>query len=50
MRKSIVAAVGSTAALAVAVGGSAAYAAKSKNVTVSVDGQVQKVHVRFNRR
>ncbi len=44
VRKSIVAAVGSTAALAVAVGGSAAYAAKSKNVTVSVDGQVQKVH------
>ena len=44
MRKSIIAAVGATAAVAVAAGGTAGYATKSKNVTVSVDGQVQKVH------
>jgi resuscitation-promoting factor RpfB len=43
VRKSIIVAVGATAVLAVA-GGSAAYAAKSKTVTVSVDGEVQKVH------
>jgi uncharacterized protein YabE (DUF348 family) len=43
VRKSIIAAVGATAVLAI-VGGSAAYAAKSKTVTVSVDGQPQKVH------
>lgn len=43
MRKSIIVAVGATAAFAVA-GGSVAYAAKSKTVSVSVDGQVQKVH------
>ncbi|RZT20143.1 uncharacterized protein YabE (DUF348 family) [Kribbella sp. VKM Ac-2569] len=43
MRKSIIVAVGATAAFAVA-GGSVAYAAKSKTVTVSVDGQVRKVH------
>lgn len=43
MRKSIIAAVGATAVLAMA-GGSAAYAVKSKTVTVSVDGQAQKVH------
>jgi len=44
VRKSIIAAVGATAAVAVAAGGTAGYATKSKNVTVSVDGQVQKVH------
>lgn len=43
MRKSIIAAVGLTAVFAV-VGGSVVYAAKSKTVIVSVDGQVQKVH------
>ncbi|MFC6162830.1 resuscitation-promoting factor [Kribbella jiaozuonensis] len=43
MRKSIIAAVGATAAIAVA-GGSAAYAEKSKTVSLSVDGQVRKVH------
>ncbi|MFC0627799.1 ubiquitin-like domain-containing protein [Kribbella deserti] len=43
MRKSIIAAVAVTAAIAVA-GGSVAYATKSKTVTLSVDGQVQKVH------
>jgi uncharacterized protein YabE (DUF348 family) len=43
VRKSIIAAVGATAAFAVA-GGSVAYAAKSKTVSVSVDGQVRKVH------
>ncbi|WP_410785347.1 ubiquitin-like domain-containing protein [Kribbella sp. C-35] len=43
MRKSIIVAVGATAAFAVA-GGSVAYAAKSKTVSVSVDGQVRKVH------
>lgn len=43
MRKSIIAAVGATAVIAVA-GGSVAYAAKSKHVTVSVDGHQQKVH------
>ncbi|TWD79026.1 uncharacterized protein YabE (DUF348 family) [Kribbella amoyensis] len=43
MRKSIIAAVGVTAAFAV-VGGSVAYASKSKNVSLSIDGQVQKVH------
>jgi uncharacterized protein YabE (DUF348 family) len=43
VRKSIIVAVGATAAFAVA-GGSVAYAAKSKTVSVSVDGQVQKVH------
>ncbi|TCC39756.1 resuscitation-promoting factor [Kribbella sindirgiensis] len=43
MRKSIIVAVGATAAFAVA-GGSVAYAAKSKTVTLSVDGQVRKVH------
>lgn len=43
MRKSIIAAVGATAVLAV-VGGSVAYASKSKTVSLSVDGQVQKVH------
>lgn len=43
MRKSIIVAVGATAAFAVA-GGSAAYAAKSKTVSLSVDGQVRKVH------
>ncbi len=43
MRKSIIAAVGATAAFAV-IGGSVAYAAKSKTVTLSIDGQVQKVH------
>lgn len=43
MRKSIIAAVGATAAIAVA-GGSVAYAEKSKTVSLSVDGQVRKVH------
>ena len=43
MRKSIIVAVSATAAFAVA-GGSAAYAAKSKTVSLSVDGQVRKVH------
>ena len=43
MRKSIIAVVGVTAAIAV-VGGSVAYASKSKTVSVSIDGQVQKVH------
>jgi resuscitation-promoting factor RpfB len=43
VRKSIIAAVGATAVLAIA-GGSAAYAIKSKTVTVSIDGQVQEVH------
>jgi uncharacterized protein YabE (DUF348 family) len=43
VRKSIIVAVGATAAFAVA-GGSVAYAAKSKTVSLSVDGQVQKVH------
>ncbi|GAB2673754.1 transglycosylase family protein [Kribbella swartbergensis] len=43
MRKSIIAVVGATAAFAVA-GGSMAYASKSKTVSLSVDGQVQKVH------
>jgi resuscitation-promoting factor RpfB len=43
VRKSIIAAVGATAVFAVA-GGAVAYADKSKTVTVSVDGQVQKVH------
>jgi len=43
VRKSIIAAVGATAAIAVA-GGSVAYATKSKTVSVSVDGQVRKVH------
>ncbi|WP_329002901.1 ubiquitin-like domain-containing protein [Kribbella sp. NBC_00709] len=43
MRKSIIAAVGATAAIAVA-GGSVAYADKSKTVSLSVDGQVRKVH------
>jgi uncharacterized protein YabE (DUF348 family) len=43
VRKSIIVAVGATAAIAVA-GGSVAYAAKSKTVSVSVDGQVRKVH------
>ncbi|MFF0264599.1 ubiquitin-like domain-containing protein [Kribbella sp. NPDC004536] len=43
MRKSIIVAVGATAALAVA-GGSVAYASKSKTVSISVDGQVRKVH------
>lgn len=43
MRKSIIAAVGATAVFAVA-GGSVAYATKSKTVSLSVDGQVQKVH------
>lgn len=43
MRKSIIVAVGATAAFAVA-GGSVAYAAKSKTVSLSVDGQVRKVH------
>ncbi|WP_433161692.1 ubiquitin-like domain-containing protein [Kribbella sp. CA-247076] len=43
MRKSIIVAVGATAAFAVA-GGSVAYASKSKTVSLSVDGQVQKVH------
>ncbi|MEV5966224.1 ubiquitin-like domain-containing protein [Kribbella sp. NPDC051952] len=43
MRKSIIAVVGATAAFAVA-GGSVAYATKSKTVSLSVDGQVQKVH------
>ncbi|MEV8375262.1 ubiquitin-like domain-containing protein [Kribbella sp. NPDC056861] len=43
MRKSIIAAVGATAVFAV-VGGSVAYATKSKTVSLSVDGQVQKVH------
>jgi len=43
VRKSIIAAVGATAVFAV-VGGSVAYASKSKTVSVSVDGQVQKVH------
>ncbi|GAA1617580.1 hypothetical protein GCM10009789_84420 [Kribbella sancticallisti] len=43
MRKSIIAAVGATAVFAV-VGGSVAYASKSKTVSLSVDGQVQKVH------
>jgi resuscitation-promoting factor RpfB len=44
VRKSILVAAGTAAVLAVGVGGTAAYATKSKNVTVSVDGQVQKVH------
>jgi len=43
VRKSIIVAVGATAAFAVA-GGSVAYATKSKTVSVSVDGQVRKVH------
>jgi uncharacterized protein YabE (DUF348 family) len=43
VRKSIIVAVGATAAFAVA-GGSVAYAAKSKTVSLSVDGQVRKVH------
>jgi len=43
VRKSIIAAVGLTAAFAVA-GGSVAYASKSKTVSLSVDGKVQKVH------
>ena len=43
MRKSIIAVVGATAVFAV-VGGSVAYASKSKTVSLSVDGQVQKVH------
>jgi uncharacterized protein YabE (DUF348 family) len=43
VRKSILVAVGATAAFAVA-GGSVAYASKSKTVSLSVDGQVQKVH------
>jgi len=43
VRKSIIAAVGLTAAIAV-VGGSVAYATKSKTVSLSIDGQVQKVH------
>jgi uncharacterized protein YabE (DUF348 family) len=43
VRKSILAAVGATAVFAV-VGGSVIYADKSKTVTLSVDGQVQKVH------
>ena len=43
MRKSIIVAVGLTAVFAVA-GGSVAYASKSKTVSLSVDGQVQKVH------
>ncbi|WP_020393207.1 resuscitation-promoting factor [Kribbella catacumbae] len=43
MRKSIIAAVGATAVFAV-VGGSVAYASKSKTVSLSIDGQVQKVH------
>jgi uncharacterized protein YabE (DUF348 family) len=43
VRKSIIAAVGVTAAIAV-VGGSVAYASKSKTVSVSIDGKVQKVH------
>ncbi len=43
MRKSIIAAVGATAVFAV-VGGSVAYAGKSKTVSLSVDGNVQKVH------
>jgi uncharacterized protein YabE (DUF348 family) len=43
VRKSIIAAVGVTAVFAV-VGGSVVYAAKSKTVVVSVDGQVQKFH------
>ncbi|MGC4940708.1 transglycosylase family protein [Kribbella sp. DT2] len=43
MRKSIIAVVGATAAIAV-VGGSVAYASKSKTVSLSIDGQVQKVH------
>nr|WP_202888707.1 resuscitation-promoting factor [Kribbella solani] len=43
VRKSIIVAVGAAAALAVA-GGSVAYATKSKTVSISVDGQVRKVH------
>jgi uncharacterized protein YabE (DUF348 family) len=43
VRKSIIAAVGATAVFAV-VGGSVAYASKSKTVSLSVDGKVQKVH------
>jgi uncharacterized protein YabE (DUF348 family) len=43
VRKSIIAAVGATAVFAV-VGGSVAYASKSKTVSLSIDGQVQKVH------
>lgn len=43
VRKSIIAAAGVTAAVAL-VGGSFAYAAKSKHVTVSIDGHQQKVH------
>jgi uncharacterized protein YabE (DUF348 family) len=43
VRKSIIAVVGATAAIAVA-GGSVAYATKSKTVSLSVDGQVQSVH------
>jgi len=43
VRKSIIVAVGATAAFAVA-GGSVAYASKSKTVSLSVDGKVQKVH------
>ncbi|WP_328991357.1 ubiquitin-like domain-containing protein [Kribbella sp. NBC_01245] len=43
MRKSIIAVAAAATAIAVA-GGSVAYATKSKTVTLSVDGQVQKVH------
>jgi resuscitation-promoting factor RpfB len=43
VRKSIIVAVAATAAFAVA-GGSVAYASKSKTVSLSIDGQVQKVH------
>ena len=43
MRKSIIAAVGATAMFAV-VGGSVVYADNSKHVTLSVDGQLEKVH------
>ncbi|NIK56915.1 ubiquitin-like domain-containing protein [Kribbella shirazensis] len=43
MRKSIIVAVGATAAFAIA-GGSVAYATKSKTVSLSVDGEVRKVH------
>jgi uncharacterized protein YabE (DUF348 family) len=43
VRKSIIAVVGATAVFAV-VGGSVAYATKSKTVSLSIDGQVQKVH------
>jgi resuscitation-promoting factor RpfB len=43
VRKSIIVAVGATAAFAIA-GGSVAYATKSKTVSLSVDGEVRKVH------